>query len=199
MGEVYRARDTRLGRDVALKVLPERLSLNAAVRDRFHREAETVSKLNHPHICTLYDIGEQPGPYGAPMQYLVMEYLEGETLAQRLMKGPLPIDQALKIAIEITDALDKAHRKGAIHRDIKPSNIMLTKEGSQTVSKLLDFGLAKFKQSSGTISGAWLELDSSGPTPPPEPPPDKPTVEGTILGTVQYMSPEQVEGRVDDT
>jgi eukaryotic-like serine/threonine-protein kinase len=186
MGEVYKARDTRLGREVAIKVLPEHLALNAELREGFQREAEAIANLKHPHICTLYDIGEQSGT-----QYLVMEYLEGETLADRLTKGPLPIEQALKIAIEVSDALDKAHRKGAVHRDIKPGNIMLTKDGS----KLLDFGLAKLKQQAGA---AVLPLSQMPTLQPGEQVPVSPTVQGTILGTVQYMSPEQVEGRIDD-
>src|SRR6202171_1706695 len=137
MGEVYRAKDTRLDRIVALKILPDHLADRAELRERFEREAKTISSLNHPHICTLYDVGHQDG-----IDYLVMEYLEGETLAARLVKGPLPLDQVLKYAIEIADALDKAHRKGITHRDLKPGNIMLTKSGA----KLLDFGLAKLKQ-----------------------------------------------------
>jgi serine/threonine protein kinase len=134
MGEVYRARDTRLDRIVAIKVLPTHLADRPDLRERFEREARTIASLNHPHICTLHDIGQQDG-----IDYLVMEYLEGETLAQRLTKGPLPLEQVLQYAIEISDALDKAHRKGITHRDLKPGNIMLTKTGT----KLLDFGLAK--------------------------------------------------------
>src|SRR5215472_9434703 len=141
MGEVYRARDTRLDREVAVKVLPSHLSRSPEARQRFDREARTISSLNHPNICTLFDVGHQEG-----IDFLVMEYLEGETLADRLKKGPMPLDQALKCAIEIAGALDKAHRQGIMHRDLKPANIMLTDSGS----KLLDFGLAKFK-SSGTI------------------------------------------------
>src|SRR5271169_5033947 len=137
MGEVYKARDTRLDRIVAIKVLPTHLADRSELRERFEREAKTIASLNHPHICVLYDIGQQDGT-----DYLVMEYLEGETLAQRLQKGPLPIEQVLEFAIEIADALDKAHRKGVTHRDLKPGNIMLTKSGA----KLLDFGLAKLRQ-----------------------------------------------------
>src|SRR6266404_2340763 len=136
MGEVYKARDTRLDRIVAIKVLPAHLADRAELRERFEREARTIASLNHPHICTLFDIGQQDG-----IDYLVMEYLEGETLAQRLQKGALPVQQVLQYAIEISDALDKAHRKGVTHRDLKPGNIMLTKTGT----KLLDFGLAKLK------------------------------------------------------
>ena len=138
MGEVYRARDTRLDRTVAIKVLPSELSANPALRERLEREARAVPSLNHPHICTLHDIGHQDG-----VDYLVLEHIEGETLADRLKKGPLPLDRALKHAVEIADALDKAHRHGVVHRDLKPGNIMLTKSGA----KLLDFGLAKLQQS----------------------------------------------------
>ena len=137
MGEVYKARDTRLDRIVAIKVLPTHLADRSELRERFEREAKTIASLNHPHICTLHDIGHQDG-----IDFLVMEYLEGETLAQRLLKGALPMEQVLQYAIEIADALDKAHRKGITHRDLKPGNIMLTKSGP----KLLDFGLAKLKQ-----------------------------------------------------
>src|SRR5467141_3419459 len=134
MGEVYRARDTRLDRTVAIKVLPQHLADTPEARQRFEREARAVSALNHPHICTLHDVGSQDGT-----EYLVMEYLEGETLSARLEKGPLPLDVVLRYGVEIADALDKAHRQGIIHRDLKPGNIMLTKSGA----KLLDFGLAK--------------------------------------------------------
>src|ERR1700689_5412014 len=137
MGEVYRARDTRLDRIVAIKVLPSHLADRSELRERFEREARTIASLNHPHICTLFDIGQQDG-----VDYLVMEYLEGATLSQRLVRGSLPLEQVLQYAIEIADALDKAHRKGVTHRDLKPANIMLTKAGT----KLLDFGLAKLKQ-----------------------------------------------------
>jgi serine/threonine protein kinase len=134
MGEVYRARDMRLDRDVAVKVLPARLAADPLFRQRFEREARTVSSLNHPHICTLYDIGRE-----GETDFLVMEYLEGETLAERLKRGPLPLAELVKIGMQISDALDKAHRKGVVHRDLKPGNIMLTKG----VAKLMDFGLAK--------------------------------------------------------
>src|SRR5215469_15896597 len=134
MGEVYRARDNRLGRDVAIKVLPAHLCSDPVRRQRFEREAKTISSLNHPHICVLHDIGHQDG-----MDYLVMECVEGETLAKRLEKGPLPVEQVLKYGAQIADALDKAHRAGIVHRDLKPGNIMLTATGA----KLLDFGLAK--------------------------------------------------------
>src|SRR6266852_7657132 len=136
MGEVYKARDTRLDRTVAIKVLPEHLSGSPQLRERFDREAKAISSLSHPHICPLYYVGHQDG-----VDFLVMEFLEGETLAHRLKKGPLPPDQVLQYAIQITDALDTAHRHGVVHRDLKPGNIMLTKAGA----KLLDFGLAKVR------------------------------------------------------
>jgi serine/threonine protein kinase len=176
MGEVYRARDTRLDRIVAIKVLPEALAADPQFRDRFDREARAISSLNHPHICTLYDVGHQDGT-----DYLVMEYLEGQTVAQRLETGALPLDEALRCALDIADALDKAHRRGITHRDLKPGNIMLTKDGA----KLLDFGLAK------SIAPGMAGADfSSVPTPPPAV-----TLQGTIVGTFQYMAPEQAEGR----
>jgi Tol biopolymer transport system component/predicted Ser/Thr protein kinase len=177
MGEVYRARDTRLNRTVAIKVLPTHLADRLELRERFEREARTIASLNHPHICTLYDIGQQDG-----IDYLVMEYLEGETLAQRLQKGPLPLEQVLQYAIEIADALDKAHRKGVTHRDLKPGNIMLTKTGT----KLLDFGLAKLKQEVAPANVQLSELPTAD---------DPLTAKGTIVGTLQYMAPEQLEGK----
>ena len=179
MGEVYRARDTRLDRIVAVKILPDHLSDRAELRERFEREARTIASLNHPHICTLYDIGHQDGT-----DFLVMEYLEGETLAERLKKGPLPLDQVLQYAVEIADALDKAHRKGITHRDLKPGNIMLTKSGT----KLLDFGLAKLRQDAAPDS-PFSELPTAN---------KGITAHGTILGTLQYMAPEQVEGKTDE-
>lgn len=182
MGEVYKARDTRLDRFVAIKVLPAHLADRTDLRERFEREAKTIASLKHPHICVLYDIGRQDG-----IDYLVMEYLEGETLAARLLKGPLPLEQVLRYATEIADALDKAHRQDFTHRDLKPGNIMLTKEGS----KLLDFGLAKLKQE---VNKKKL-LDSQVPTPAPA---NILTVHGTLLGTLQYMAPEQVEGKTDE-
>ena len=179
MGEVYKARDTRLDRIVAIKVLPTHLADRSELRERFEREAKTIASLNHPHICVLYDIGHQEGT-----DYLVMEYLEGETLAQRLQKGSLPLEQVLQYAIEIADALDKAHRKGVTHRDLKPGNIMLTKSGT----KLLDFGLAKLKQEvAPAIPDSQLPTMKSAVT-----------GEGTILGTLQYMAPEQVESKEVD-
>src|ERR1700739_938590 len=179
MGEVYRARDTRLDRTVAIKVLPTHLADRSELRERFEREAKTIASLNHPHICTLYDVGHQDGT-----DYLVMEYIEGETLAERLKKGALPVEQVLRYAIEIADALDKAHRKGITHRDLKPGNIMLTKSGA----KLLDFGLAKLSQ------------ETKPATPISELPTEKGTItaQGAILGTLQYMAPEQLEGKEVD-
>jgi Tol biopolymer transport system component len=175
MGEVYRARDTRLGRDVAIKILPKEMSADPARKQRFEREAKTISSLNHPNICTLHDVGSQDG-----VDYLVMECVEGETLARRLEKGPLPLEQVLKIGQEIAGALDKAHRNGVVHRDLKPGNVMLTATGA----KLLDFGLAK--ESSSLARAATLTAVI--PTLPV-------TQEGMIVGTFQYMSPEQVEGK----
>jgi Tol biopolymer transport system component/predicted Ser/Thr protein kinase len=180
MGEVYKARDTRLDRIVAIKVLPTHLADKPDLRERFEREARTVASLNHPHICTLHDIGQQDG-----VDYLVMEYLEGETLAQRLLKGSLPLEQVLQYAIEIADALDKAHRKGVTHRDLKPGNIMLTKTGT----KLLDFGLAKLKQEVVPANVQLSQLPTAN---------DPLTARGTIVGTLQYMAPEQLEGKEVD-
>ena len=179
MGEVYKARDTRLERIVAIKVLPADLANRPELCERFEREARTIANLNHPHICVLHDIGKQDG-----IDFLVMEYLEGETLATRLMKGPLPLQQVLQYAIEIADALDKAHRNGVTHRDLKPGNIILTKSGT----KLLDFGLAKLKQEVAPLT-PLSQLPTLGANP---------TIEGTLLGTLQYMAPEQVEGRIDE-
>ena len=185
MGEVYKARDTRLERTVAIKVLPQHLSSSPEVRQRFEREAKTISSLSHPHICALYDVGNQDG-----VEYLVMEYLEGETLAERLVRGPLPLEQTLRFGIEIADALEKAHRQGIVHRDLKPGNVMLTKSGV----KLLDFGLAKVLLPSSAGRAGGGEGLTSLPTMAKAPL----TQEGTILGTFQYMSPEQLEGREAD-
>jgi len=179
MGEVYRARDTRLDRTVAIKVLPGHVSGDPALHERFEREARSVAALNHPHICTLHDVGRQDGT-----DFIVLEYLEGETLAARLAKGPLPLDQVLAIAVQIADALNKAHRAGVIHRDLKPGNIMLTKSGA----KLLDFGLAKVTQA--VVAASGLSIAPTGITPI--------TMQGTILGTLQYMAPEQIEGQEAD-
>ena len=178
MGEVYKATDTRLDRTVAIKVLPEHVANDPDLKQRFEREARTVAALNHPHICTLYDIGNQDG-----IDFLVMEYLDGQTLAQRLEKGALPLDQTLTVAIEIADALDKAHRQGIVHRDLKPGNIMLTKAGA----KLLDFGLAKLKPVDQVGGLSAMATQSAGLT-----------GEGKILGTLQYMAPEQLEGKEAD-
>jgi len=179
MGEVYRARDMRLERTVAIKVLPDHLSCNADSKQRFEREARALSSLNHPHICTLYDIGTQDG-----VAFLVMEYMEGQTVADRLQKGALPIEQVLKIGIEVADALDKAHRHGIVHRDLKPGNIMLTKSGA----KLMDFGLAKPTQATFIAGSTASNSTRSDPL----------TVEGTIVGTFQYMAPELFEGKDAD-
>src|SRR5262252_2970625 len=183
MGEVYKARDTRLERTVAIKVLPQHLSDSAEVRQRFEREAKTISQLSHPHICALYDVGSQDG-----VEYLVMELLEGESLATRVARGPLPVEQVLRYGIEIADALDRAHRQGIVHRDLKPGNVMLTKSGV----KLLDFGLAKLAAPPpGVVSGLSML--------PTTPRGSNLTAEGTILGTFQYMAPEQLEGKEADT
>jgi Tol biopolymer transport system component len=176
MGEVYKARDTRLDRTVAVKILPAHLSGDPLLRQRFEREAKSVSSLNHPHICTLYDVGSQDGT-----DYLVMEFLDGETLAVRLEKGPLPLAQVLKYGIQISDALDKAHRQGVVHRDLKPGNVMLTTAGA----KLLDFGLAKANTPFAPGSSLTVAPTKTSPI----------TQHGTIVGTFQYMSPEQLEGR----
>jgi eukaryotic-like serine/threonine-protein kinase len=173
MGEVYRTRDTRLERTVAIKILSQ-LSSDPAHKQRFEREARAISSLNHPNICTLHDIGHHDG-----IDYLVMECVEGETLAKRLEKGPLPVDQVLKFGAQIADALDKAHRAGIIHRDLKPGNIMLTPTGA----KLLDFGLAKPGSALADVAMTATKLETPV------------TERGTIVGTFQYMSPEQIEGR----
>src|SRR5215831_5473268 len=185
MGEVYRARDTRLGRDVAVKVLPPRMSERAEARARFEREARVISGLNHPHICVLHDLGRE----GA-IDYLVMELVEGETLAQRIARGPLPIPDVLRIGAEIADALDRAHRAGVVHRDLKPGNIMLAKSGA----KLMDFGLAREGRGVGVLApaGPAGALSQSPTIATPL------TNEGTFVGTSHYMAPEQLEGREAD-
>ena len=195
MGEVYRARDTRLERTVAIKVLPSHLSTNIDLKQRFEREAKAISSLQHPHICTLYDVGSQEG-----VDFLVMEYLEGETLAERLVKGPLKIDEALKIGIAIADALDRAHRQGIVHRDLKPGNVMLTKSGA----KLMDFGLAKPAALAMGANASHPSNTGLGGPPSPNTPtmsvaaltsPASPlTQKGTIVGTFQYMAPEVLQG-----
>ena len=181
MGEVYRARDTRLDRTVAVKILPQGVSSSPESRQRFDREARAISSLSHPHICSLYDVGQQDG-----IDYLVMEYIEGESLADRLKKGPVPFNQAPSYGNQVADALDKAHRAGIVHRDLKPANIMLTRSGA----KLLDFGLAKLRSNDneGDLAGqSNLPTEAIGIT-----------GEGTIVGTFQYMAPEQLEaGQVD--
>jgi eukaryotic-like serine/threonine-protein kinase len=179
MGEVYRARDTRLERDVAVKVLPANLSSDPNLRQRLEREAKAVSKLSHPHICTLHDIGHQDG-----VDFLVMELVEGESLEQRLMKGPLPPDRALRIAAQIAGALAKAHKLGFVHRDLKPANVMLTKTGA----KLMDFGLAK-QSGRAPLTAALTEMTMEQA---------KLTSEGMLVGTFQYMAPEQLEGKEAD-
>ena len=186
MGEVYRAKDTRLDRTVAVKVLASHLSSSPESKQRFEREARSVSSLNHPHICQLYDVGSQDAG-----EYLVMEYLEGETLAERLKKGSLPLNELLKTAMEIAEALEVAHRAGIIHRDLKPGNIMLTKSGA----KLMDFGLAKPTSlvAAGTAPLLSAAQTVSGPSPM-----SPLTTAGMIVGTILYMSPEQIEGKEAD-
>jgi serine/threonine protein kinase/Tol biopolymer transport system component len=175
MGEVYRARDTRLDRDVAIKVLSGHFVSSPSLKERFEREARTISQLSHPNICALYDVGSQDGT-----DYLVMECLEGETLDVRLTRGPLTLEEVLRYGAQVADALDKAHQQGVIHRDLKPGNIMLTKTGA----KVLDFGLAKQAQAKTPSSSALTAMTSAKAL----------TVEGTIVGTFQYMAPEQIEG-----
>ena len=179
MGEVWRARDTRLDRNVAIKLLPEGFAHDERVRARFEREAKTISSLNHPNICTLFDVGHEGGAH-----FLVMELIEGESLADRLQRGALPPDQVLKIGAQVADALDRAHKQGVVHRDLKPGNVMLTKAGA----KLLDFGLARSGVEASPLQGL-TELPTQA----------KPlTQEGMILGTFQYMAPEQLEGQEAD-
>jgi Tol biopolymer transport system component/predicted Ser/Thr protein kinase len=184
MGEVYKAKDTRLDREVAIKVLPEHLSANPELRQRFEREAKAISALTHAHICTLHDVGNQDG-----VEYLVMEYIEGQSLAARLEDGPLPPDQVIRFGIQIAEALEAAHRQGIVHRDLKPGNVMLTRGGV----KLLDFGLAKLRAAG--VQGEISQLSSM----PTEMSPSRPlTEQGTIMGTFQYMAPEQLEGKDAD-
>jgi eukaryotic-like serine/threonine-protein kinase len=175
MGEVYKAHDTRLNRTVAIKVLPVHLARDPQIHERFEREARVVAALNHPNICTLYDIGSHDG-----IEFLVMELLEGETLAARLQNGPLSISDALECASQIASAFDKAHRAGIIHRDLKPANVMLTKSGP----KLLDFGIAKQRVAAVSTEPTTRRNDLTDP--------------GVILGTAPYMAPEQVEGKDAD-
>jgi serine/threonine protein kinase len=174
MGEVYKARDTRLDRTVAVKVLPPHIASREDLRARFEREARAVSSLSHPNICTLFDVGKQDG-----VSYMVMEHLEGETLFDCLQRGPLPLDQALKYGMQIADAVDRAHRSGVVHRDLKPGNVMITRNGP----KVLDFGLAKTAPKAAA-DGETLTMAI--------------TSEGTVLGTPQYMAPEQIEGKEAD-
>src|SRR5579872_99579 len=189
MGEVYRALDTRLNRTVAIKVLASHLSSSPELKQRMEREARSISSLNHPHICQLYDIGSQGGT-----DFLVMEFLEGETLAERLRRGAIPLNEIYKIGIAVAEALALAHRQGIVHRDLKPGNIMLTQSGA----KLMDFGLAKPLNlaTSGSASAppsftAVATLSGPSPLSPL-------TTAGTIIGTIQYMSPEQIEGKEAD-
>jgi TolB-like protein/tetratricopeptide (TPR) repeat protein len=179
MGEVYRARDTRLGRDVAVKVVPPSLSADATFRRRFEREAKTIARLQHPHVCTIHDVGREQ-----EVDYLVMEYLEGETLGERLRRGPLPLEDVVQIGTEIAGAVAAAHGQGIVHRDIKPGNVMLTAAGS----KVLDFGLAKERE--------WLAVEEKSDSPTLAQPL---TREGSLLGTIHYMAPEQLEGREADS
>ena len=186
MGEVYRAKDTRLGRTVAIKVLPAELASHACARERLEREAQAISALNHPNICTLFDVGHQDGT-----DYLVMELVEGVTLADRLQAGPLPLDEARRIAVQIASALAKAHQRGIVHRDLKPGNIMLAKGGAERPGgsqvKLLDFGLAKLREpDSGSVLGSSVVTRQTL------------TVQGTIVGTLPYMAPEQMAGQGGD-
>ena len=189
MGEVYRARDVRLDRTVAIKVLASHLSSSPELKQRMEREARSISSLNHPHICHLYDIGSQDGT-----DYLVMEFLEGETLAQRLRKGALPLNEILKIGIAVAEALALAHRQGIVHRDLKPGNIMLTKGGA----KLMDFGLAKFAAGGLGSAASSAPLLSAARTMSQGSPVSPLTMAGTMVGTIQYMSPEQIEGKDAD-
>jgi Tol biopolymer transport system component len=184
MGEVYRARDTRLERTVAIKILAPHLADDDRLRQRFEREARAVSALSHPHVCSLYDVGRESG-----IDFIVLEYLEGETLAARLARGPMPFPQLLRDAARIADALDSAHRLGVVHRDLKPGNIMMTKDGP----KLLDFGLAVFRERLGPADGDSTSRASTTTRNDPL------TVEGTIVGTLPYMAPEQVEGKAADS
>src|SRR5579864_1768161 len=189
MGEVYSALDTRLDRFVAIKILPQQLSSNPDLKQRFDREARAISSLNHPRICTLHDVGHQDG-----IDFLVMEYLEGESLAQRLRKGRLPLKEALKIGIEVCEALDKAHRAGIIHRDLKPGNIMLTANGA----KLMDFGLAKSAAAGLSSAASSAPLLSAAQTLSEASPLSPLTTAGTVVGTIQYMAPEQIQGKEAD-
>ena len=183
MGEVYRARDTRLGREVAVKVLPRELAADPERRLRLEREAQAISALSHPHVCALFDVGSADLP-GGPVEFLVMELLEGETLARRLERGPLPLPQALTLGGQIAEALGAAHRRGIVHRDLKPGNVMLTRSGA----KLLDFGLARLGESGAAALDLASALTDAHPL----------TREGTVVGTWPYLAPEQLSGRPAD-
>jgi serine/threonine protein kinase/Tol biopolymer transport system component len=187
MGDVYKARDTRLGRTVAIKVLPPDLAANRDRYQRFEREARAIANLDHPHIGALYDVGQD-----GDLHFLVMQYLDGETLAARIARGPLPLEQALRHAIDIADALDHAHRRGIVHRDLKPGNIFLTKSGGvrqgSGQAKLLDFGLAKWRAVAAGVGAFAAPTDT----------PDSLTEDGMIVGTLHYMAPEQLEGKPAD-
>jgi len=184
MGEVYKARDTRLNRTVAIKVLPEDFSADADRRQRFEREARVVASLSHPNICALHDVGSESSTAGGPSRaYLVMEFLEGETLADRLVRGPLPLPDVVRYGADIATALDAAHRQHIVHRDLKPGNIMITRSGV----KLLDFGLATAADPLFAASDAQSTRPLTNVTTP-----------GAVMGTVPYMAPEQLEGRVAD-
>ena len=189
MGEVYRARDTRLDRTVAIKVLNSTIDCSPELKQRFEREARVISRLNHPHICILHYVGHQD-----ETDFLVMEYLEGETLADRLMRGALPLPELLKIAIDVLDGLEQAHQAGVVHRDLKPGNVMLTKTGA----KLLDFGLAKPAMAGATAASGSVPLLSAAMTLTSPSPQSPLTTSGALVGTVQYMSPEQFEGKEAD-
>ena len=176
MGEVFRGRDTRLDRPVAIKLLSSAHEPSPKQLERFHLEARAISRVSHPHICALYDVGQQDG-----VAFLVMELLEGETLAERLQRGSVPLDRTLVLGAQIADALDAAHAHGITHRDLKPTNVMVTREGV----KLLDFGLAKLRGADGDATEATRSFPSL-------------TEEGVVVGTLPYMAPEQVEGRDAD-
>src|SRR5246127_4534758 len=190
MGEVYRAQDTRLERTVAIKVLASHLSSSPEFKQRMEREAKAISSLSHPNICHLYDIGSQDGA-----DYLVMEFLEGETLAERLRKGAMPMSEIIKIGTDVADALGFAHRQGIAHRDLKPGNIMLTQSGA----KLMDFGLAKPLGARNPAAGSGAAPSFTAVATLSGPSPLSPlTTAGSVIGTIQYMSPEQIEGKEGD-